>query len=158
MPLAQPSKRENLHQIGGEHQGIPQQQDAVALATVILGVAYRGVHAVASSVALEKGQFAKRDIQAQRTIVNRVATEKLREEARKAYLKNAPSFPDNYEINQSYSYIAEETVESIFDAISLASGEMPEEDVEAIGQKAAGIIADDMGIAASEADLASWLQ
>jgi len=30
------------------------------------------------SVALEKGQFAKRDIQAQRTIVNRVATEKLR--------------------------------------------------------------------------------
>jgi len=69
-------------------------------------------------------------------------------------LKNAPSFPDNYEINQSYSYIAEETVESIFDAIWLASGEMPEEDVEAIGQKAAGIIADDMGIAASEADVA----
>jgi len=60
--------------------------------------------------------------------VNRVATEKLSgRRLGKAYLKNAPSFPDNYEINQSYSYIAEETVESIFDAISLASGEMPEE-------------------------------
>ena len=154
MPLAQPSRKENLHGFGESIKAFLSSRIAVALATVILGSLIVASALLPQSVALEKGQFAKRDIQAQRTIVNRVATEKLREEARRVYLKNAPSFPDNYEINQSYSYMAEETVESVFDAISSASREIPEGDIEVIAQHAAGIIADDMGIVASEADLA----
>ncbi len=76
-----------------------------------------------ATVSLEVGQLAKRDIAAPRTIVNRPETERLREDARKAYVKNAPSDPENYEINQAYAYMAEEAVDSAFDAVTRARNE-----------------------------------
>ena len=72
------------------------------------------------SVSLEVGQLAKRDIDAPRTIVNRPATERLQEEARRTYVRNAPNDPANYEINPAYAYMAEEAVEAAFNAVHQA--------------------------------------
>ena len=72
------------------------------------------------SVSLEVGQLAKRDIDAPRTIVNRPATERQQEEARRTYVRNAPNDPANYEINPAYAYMAEEAVEAAFNAVHQA--------------------------------------
>ncbi len=155
MPLAQLSRKESARRFGSSVKTFASSRIAVAVATVILGSLIVASALLPQAVTLEEGQFAKRDIQAQRTIVNRVATEKLREEARKTYLKNAPSFPDNYEINQSCSYMSEEAVESVFSAVDSARSEMPdEEDLAAVGRRAAAIIDDGEGISVSAEDLA----
>ena len=72
------------------------------------------------SVSLEVGQLAKRDIDAPRTIVNRPATERLQEEARRTCVRNAPNDPANYEINPACAYMAEEAVEAAFNAVHQA--------------------------------------
>ncbi|HOK71200.1 MAG TPA: hypothetical protein PLM83_07070, partial [Bacillota bacterium] len=153
--MAQLSRKESARRFGSSVKTFASSRIAVAVATVILGSLIVASALLPQAVTLEEGQFAKRDIQAQRTIVNRVATEKLREEARKTYLKNAPSFPDNYEINQSCSYMSEEAVESVFSAVDSARSEMPdEEDLAAVGRRAAAIIDDGEGISVSAEDLA----
>jgi putative nucleotidyltransferase with HDIG domain len=92
----------------------------VAAATLVALTLIIAWTVLPATVSLEVGQLAKRDIEAPRTIVNRPATERLREEARKAYVKNAPNNPDNYEINQAYAYMAEEAVDAAFEAVKNA--------------------------------------
>jgi len=57
MPLAQPSKRENLHQIGESIKAFLSSRIAVALATVILGSLIVASTLLPQSVALERGSL-----------------------------------------------------------------------------------------------------
>ena len=108
------------------------------------------------SVALEVGQFAKRDIESPRTIVNRVATDKLREEARKAYMKSAPNSLENYEISQSYSYMAEESVDAVFDAVAAEREGNSDKTPQAVARAAAkrlGGAADTLSLSAADLEI-----
>lgn len=125
---------------------------AATLAALTLIIAWTVLPA---TVSLEAGQLAKRDIEAPRTVVNRPATERLREEARKAYVKNAPNNPDNYEINQAYSYMAEEAVDAAFDAVKRARAEAGAGASAAqVGRAARDLIQADNLLDLSDADMA----
>ncbi|MEA4883481.1 MAG: HDIG domain-containing protein [Clostridia bacterium] len=106
------------------------------------------------AVELAPGQLAKRDIDAPRTVVNRVATDKLREDARKAYLRNAPSFSGNYEVNLSYSYMAEEAVDSVFAAVVSANANDPKASAQAVARAAQRLLTEAKGLSVSVDDLA----
>jgi len=60
MPLAQPSRKESLNGFGESIKAFLSSRIAVALATVILGSLIVASALLPQSVALEKGQFAKR--------------------------------------------------------------------------------------------------
>lgn len=69
-------------------------------------------------VDLQEGQPAKIDIQASRDIINRPATERLREEAAREAIKEANASPANYDISLAASINAEDTIDLIFDVLA----------------------------------------
>jgi len=109
---------QRAQRVGSKIKAFVGGKAMIALATVAVSSLIIAYAVLPQSVALEVGQFAKRDIESPRTIVNRVATDKLREEARKAYMKSAPNSLENYEISQSYSYMAEESVDAVFESVA----------------------------------------
>ena len=52
------------------------------------------------------GEVAARDIEAPRSVVNRVATERLRDEAAREAVRNAANNPENYRINTTVGVLA----------------------------------------------------
>ncbi len=135
--MAEPRIGERALRVGSSIKAFVGSKTMIALVTVAISSLIIAYAVLPQSVVLEAGQFAKRDIESPRTIVNRVATDKLKEDARKAYMKSAPNSPENYEISQSYSYMAEESVDAVFDAVVTARADDPEAGPEAIARAAA---------------------
>ncbi|BAS28476.1 phosphohydrolase [Limnochorda pilosa] len=76
---------------------------------------------------LRVGQVASRDIQAPRPVVNRVATEQLREQAAREAVRNAADDPANYRINATVAIQASDAVQDLYARLAdfLPSQETP---------------------------------
>ncbi len=68
-------------------------------------------------VDLEVGQPSRVDVEASRDIINRPATERLREEAGREAIREANASPANYDISLAASISAEDTIDLVFNAI-----------------------------------------
>lgn len=71
-----------------------------------------------TGVDLRVGQVAARDIEAPRSVVNRVATERLREEAAREAVRNAADDPANYRINTTVAVLAADEVQGLFNRLA----------------------------------------
>lgn len=67
-----------------------------------------------TGVDLRVGEVAARDIEAPRSVVNRVATERLRDEAAREAVRNAANNPENYRINTTVGVLAADEVQGLF--------------------------------------------
>lgn len=121
-PLAVPWKS-GARGAGSALHSLISDKLIVAFCTLVVLTIIVAWAALPKAVSLAPGQLAKSDIEAPRTVINRSATDKIREEARKDYVKNAPNVMSNYEINQAYSYMAEDAVEAAFSAVEQARAE-----------------------------------
>ncbi|MEW5865432.1 MAG: HDIG domain-containing metalloprotein [Bacillota bacterium] len=90
----------------------------VTTCVVIILVSILVTVLVPRRVDLQEGQPAKIDIQASRDIINRPATDRLREEAAREAIKEANASPANYDISLAASINAEDTIDLIFDALA----------------------------------------
>ncbi|MCR4425894.1 MAG: HDIG domain-containing protein [Firmicutes bacterium] len=118
--MAEPSRERKATRLLGRLGSIAGNRLVIALAAVVVSSFVVSTVLLPRTVVLEVGSPAKRDIQAHRSIVNRLATQRLQDEARRTFLRNAPSSAANYQINPAFSYVAEESVEEVFDAIEAA--------------------------------------
>ena len=73
-------------------------------------------------IEMEVGQPSKYDIEAQRDIVDRPSTERLKEEAGREAIKDANLSQANYDISPAASISAEDRVDLIFDIINKQRG------------------------------------
>lgn len=71
-----------------------------------------------TGVDLRVGEVAARDIEAPRSVVNRVATERLRDEAAREAVRSAADNPDNYRINTTISVLAADEVQGLFNRLA----------------------------------------
>ncbi|MGE5574209.1 MAG: HD family phosphohydrolase [Bacteroidota bacterium] len=90
----------------------------VAVGVTIALVVILSAVLVPGRVDLEVGQPSRVDVEASRDIVNRPATERLREDAAREAIKEANASPANYDISLAASISAEDTVDLLFDAIA----------------------------------------
>lgn len=75
---------------------------------------------IPQTIHIEEGQVADRDIEAPRTIVNRIATEALQKAARDKAMGEAAESPEFYRINEAAAIRAEEKIASLFAAVQAA--------------------------------------
>lgn len=103
----------------------PALHRALVVAAVTLAlVAIVSAVLVPRRVELEVGQPSRVDVEASRDIINRPATERLREEAAREAIKEANASPANYDISLAASISAEDTIDLIFDAIADERGKL----------------------------------
>ncbi len=76
------------------------------------------------TVSIEAGSPAKNDIVAHRTVVNRYATQKLQDEARRSFIKEASKSQTYYQINLAMSYQSEESVDEVMRIIQEGNTEV----------------------------------
>lgn len=98
-----------------------------------------------TGVELRVGEVAARDIEAPRSVVNRVATERLRDEAAREAVRNAADNPENYRINTTVSVLAADEVQALFNRLEevLPPGEAEDQAVtDAQVVQAVGILAE----------------
>ena len=75
-----------------------------------------------SAVKLEIGKPAMRNVVAHRTVLNKAATDLLKEEARKNFLLSSADNPAYMRINETVSVLAESRLDTLFGLVSKARG------------------------------------
>ena len=107
-----PEKRNGLWSDPVLHRALVAAGVTIALVLILSAIL------VPRRVDLEVGQPSKVDVEASRDIINRPATERLREEAAREAIKEANASPANYDISLAASISAEDTIDLIFSAIA----------------------------------------
>lgn len=96
------------------------RRTAIGAAVVLAVFLVLALDLIPQSIHIEEGQVADRDIEAPRTIVNRMATEALKKAARDKAMGEAAESPEFYRINEAAAIRAEEKVASLFEAVQAA--------------------------------------
>ena len=123
--MATPVQRGGSHR----HASLKEKRRCVSLSptlqrweiiggTVIILTAILVTVLIPRRIEMEAGQPSRYDIEAQRDIVDRPSTERLKEEAGREAIKEAHLSPANYDISPAASISAEDRDDLIFDVIS----------------------------------------
>jgi len=116
--------------------------------TVIILTAILVTVLIPRRIEMEVGQPSRYDIEAQRDIVDRPSTDRLKEEAGREAIKEAHLSPANYDISPAASISAEDRVDLIFDVISEqreALGALAEEPEDVIDERIKAVVPEVVG-------------